>query len=74
MFIATTVPHARARSADQLAGEIRRLTAVPVDAADSPEAAVARAFEHSRRAVACGSIYMVGPLRARLIAGGATRL
>jgi dihydrofolate synthase/folylpolyglutamate synthase len=74
MFIATTVPHARARTADQLAGEIRRLTPVPVEAADAPEAAVARAFAHARRAVACGSIYMVGPLRARLIAGGATRL
>ena len=28
-------------------------------------AAVARALEQSRRAVACGSIYMIGPLRAR---------
>jgi dihydrofolate synthase/folylpolyglutamate synthase len=73
-FIATTVPHARARTAAQLAGEIRRLTPVPVEAAASPDAAVARAFEQSPRAVACGSIYMVGPLRARLIAGGATRV
>lgn len=73
-FIATAVPNARARSADQLAAEIRALTSVPVEEAASPEAAVARAFEQSRRAVACGSIYMIGPLRARLIAGGATRL
>jgi len=73
-FIATTVPHARARTADQLASEIRRLTSVPVEAAASPEAAVARALEQSKRAVACGSIYMIGPLRARLIEGGATRL
>lgn len=70
-FIATTVPHARARSADQLAAEIRRLTTVPVESAASPEAAVTRAFHESSRAVACGSIYMIGPLRARLIEGGA---
>jgi dihydrofolate synthase/folylpolyglutamate synthase len=44
-FIATTVPHARARTADQLASEIRRLTSVPVEAAASPEAAVARALQ-----------------------------
>ena len=82
-FIATTVPNARARSADDLAAEIRRLTSVPVDAAASPEAAVARALAQpdgrgpgggrSKRAVACGSIYMIGPLRARLIEAGATR-
>jgi len=71
-FIATTVPHARARTADQLADEIRQLTSVPVEAFPSPEAAVARALEKSQRAVACGSIYMIGPLRARLLEGGAT--
>ena len=80
-FIATTVPHARAKTADQLAAEIRTMVSVPVDAAASPDAAVTRALEQpahrslgeggSPRAVACGSIYMVGPLRARLIAGGA---
>jgi dihydrofolate synthase/folylpolyglutamate synthase len=73
-FIATAVPHARARTADELAAEIRRLTSVPVEAAASPLAAVSRALEQSRRAVACGSIYMVGPLRARLLEGGATRI
>ena len=73
-FIATTVPHARARTADQLANEIRRLTSVPVEAFQSAEAAVERALEQSKRAVACGSIYMIGPLRARLIEGGATHL
>ena len=56
---------------------------MPVDAAASPEAAVARALAQpdgrgpgggrSKRAVACGSIYMIGPLRARLIEAGATR-
>jgi dihydrofolate synthase/folylpolyglutamate synthase len=73
-FIATTVPHARARTADQLAEEILRLTSLPVEAIASPLEAVARALEQSKRAVACGSIYMVGPLRARLIEAGATRL
>jgi dihydrofolate synthase / folylpolyglutamate synthase len=83
-FIATTVPHARARSADQLAAEIRQqLPLLPVESIASPDEAVAHAFQllahrrlgggGSRRAVACGSIYMIGPLRARLLARGATR-
>ncbi|HEX6161737.1 MAG TPA: folylpolyglutamate synthase/dihydrofolate synthase family protein [Vicinamibacterales bacterium] len=72
-FIATTVPNARARSAEDLATAIRELTTVPVDAISSPQDAVARALEQSRRAVACGSIYMIGPLRARLLEAGATR-
>lgn len=80
-FIATSVPHARARSADQLAAELRRMAGVPVEAFVSPVAAVARAFELAGRgpggggplrAVACGSIYLIGPLRARLIDAGAT--
>lgn len=83
-FIATTVANARARSAEQLAEEIRAIAgAIPVEPIASPEAAVARAFElahrslgggGSQRAVACGSIYMIGPLRAKLIAGGATHI
>jgi len=81
-FVATTVPHARARTAEQLAAEIRRQVSVPVEAVETPVEAVRRAFEGpahrslgeggARRAVACGSIYMVGPLRARLLEGGAT--
>ena len=83
-FIATTAPHARARTADQLAAEIRGLISVPVEADGSPLLAVSRALEQpahrslsgggTPRAVACGSIYMVGPLRARLLDGGATRI
>lgn len=73
-FIATTVPHARARSAAQLAAEIRGLApAIHVDAVDAPDQAVAVALRASPRAVAAGSIYMIGPLRAKLIADGATR-
>src|SRR5688572_4929033 len=74
MFVATSVPHARARSAEEMAAEIRKhAPAVPVIAVAPPEAAVARALEHSSRAAAAGSIYMVGPLRARLIEAGARR-
>ena len=73
-FVATTIAHGRARRAEQLADEIRTLVKVPVDAVPSPDEAVRRALEQSKRAVACGSIYMIGPLRARLIAGGATRI
>ena len=72
MFVATTVPHARARAAGDMAADIRHHTGpVPVIAAPTPELAVERALEHSPRAVAAGSIYMVGPLRSRLIAAGA---
>lgn len=72
MFVATTVPHARARRAEALAADIRTIApGVDVLAVAEPEAAVARALEQSPKAVACGSIYMVGPLRARLIEIGA---
>ena len=73
MFVATTVPHARARGADEMAAAIEKHAgSVRVIAAPTPELAVARALEHSPRAVAAGSIYMVGPLRSRLIAAGAS--
>jgi len=72
-FIATTIPYARARGADQLADDIRGLVKVPVEAVPSPDEAVTRALGLSKRAVACGSIYMIGPLRARLLEGGASR-
>lgn len=72
MFVATTVPHSRARPADEMAAEIRKhAPSVHVIAAAPPEAAVARALEHSPKVAAAGSIYMVGPLRARLIEAGA---
>lgn len=74
-FVATTIPHARAKAADELAADIRLLApSLPVDSIAWPDDAVARALEQSHRAVACGSIYMIGPLRARLLAAGATRL
>ena len=72
-FIATTVPNSRARSAEQLAGEIRVLApTATVELATSPDAAVLSTLAQSPRAVAAGSLYLIGPLRATLIAGGAT--
>jgi dihydrofolate synthase/folylpolyglutamate synthase len=74
MFVATSAPHARARSADDMAAEIRKhAPGLDVIAVAPAEAAVARALEHSSRVAAAGSIYMVGPLRARLIEAGASR-
>jgi len=72
MFVATTVPNARARSADEMAAVIREhAPGVDVIAAAPAEAAVARALERAPRIVACGSIYMIGPLRARLLESSA---
>ena len=74
MFVATSVPHSRARSADEMAAEIRKHAPnVPVIAVAPPEAAVMQTLEHSAKAVAAGSIYMIGPLRERLIEAGAHR-
>ena len=74
-FVATTVPHSRAHAAEDLAASLRVLApALPIEAEAKPEAAVTRALARSPRAVAAGSIYLIGPLRARLIAGGASRM
>jgi dihydrofolate synthase/folylpolyglutamate synthase len=74
MFVATSALHSRSRSAEEMAAEIRKhAPGVDVIAVTQPEAAVARALEHSPKAAAAGSIYMVGPLRARLIEAGARR-
>jgi dihydrofolate synthase/folylpolyglutamate synthase len=71
-FIATTVPHARAWPADEMAAAIRAGgVAVPVTPAVPPEAAVALGLQRSPKVVAAGSIYMIGPLRAHLIERGA---
>ena len=72
-FIATTVPHPRARTAEALADTIRELApGIKVVVERSPDAAVAIATAAAPRAVAAGSIFLVGPLRARLLAAGAT--
>jgi len=71
-FVATTVPHSRALPADDLAAALRVLApALAISAEPNAEAAVARALERSARAVAAGSIFLIGPLRARLLDAGA---
>lgn len=73
-FIATTVPHQRARTAEALAETIREIVPrIPVVAEPSPDAAVVTATTGAPRAVAAGSIFLVGPLRARLLSAGARR-
>jgi dihydrofolate synthase/folylpolyglutamate synthase len=73
-FVATTVPHPRARTAAALADAIREIAPrIPVTAEPSPDAAIARAAEGAPRVVAAGSIFLIGPLRARLLAAGARR-
>lgn len=72
-FWATTVPHQRALPAEALAATIREVAPrMPVQAESSADAAVATATAGAPRAVAAGSIFLVGPLRARLVAAGAT--
>lgn len=74
-FVATTVRHARARAADDLASALRVLApALPIEAEGNAETAVACALERSARAVAAGSIYLIGPLRARLLDAGASTM
>jgi dihydrofolate synthase / folylpolyglutamate synthase len=70
-FVATTVPHGRALSAEDLAAILRGLSPKPVDVEAVPDAAVERALEGSARAVAAGSIYLIGPLRSRLLSAAA---
>jgi dihydrofolate synthase/folylpolyglutamate synthase len=72
-FITTAVDTPRAHRPDELAARIAaRMPGVEVTAIVEPRAAVAAALTGSGRAVAAGSIYFVGPLRARLIESGAT--
>jgi dihydrofolate synthase / folylpolyglutamate synthase len=71
-FLATTVGTARALSAQALAARIAAVApSARVDAVPEPDAAIAAALGERGRAVAAGSIYFVGPLRARLLRSGA---
>jgi hypothetical protein len=47
---------------------------IPVEVERNPQRAVSRALEGNGRAVAGGSMYFVGPLRARLIESGAVSI
>ena len=47
---------------------------MPIDVEPDPRAAVERALAGPRRAVAAGSIFFVGPLRAALLGSGAVSI
>jgi dihydrofolate synthase/folylpolyglutamate synthase len=71
-FVATSVNMPRAFPPEVLAGRIT--AAVPgarVSIEPDPIAAASQAVQRHGRAVAAGSIYFVGPLRARLLESGA---
>ncbi len=69
-FVATEVGHERSYRAHDLAQLLGRLSTVPVTAEADPVQAV-RLAAAGGRAAAAGSIYFIGPTRARLIEGGA---
>jgi dihydrofolate synthase/folylpolyglutamate synthase len=80
IWIATEAASPRSRSAEALAADIRAHASVAgggvdrrvdVLAVPNPLEAVSAALDRHPRAVAAGSIYMVGPLRAALLEAGA---
>lgn len=71
-IVTTDAPSARALPADALAAIVTRLFPdLPVGVEPNPDAAVQRALADCPSAVVAGSIYLIGPLRARLIDRGA---
>jgi dihydrofolate synthase/folylpolyglutamate synthase len=73
-FIATTVASARALDPESLASEMVRVAPdMRVETEPSGELAVGKALRNASTAVVAGSIYLIGPLRARLLAQGARR-
>jgi dihydrofolate synthase/folylpolyglutamate synthase len=74
VFIATTVPAKRALDVDSLAEEMLRTAPdIQVESQSSSDLAVAQALDRANRIVVAGSIFLIGPLRARLLAAGASR-
>jgi dihydrofolate synthase / folylpolyglutamate synthase len=72
LFVATEVSSPRALPSIELAARISRIVpgARVIPIAD-PDDAIGEALAHGGRAVVAGSIYLVGPARARLIQRGA---
>ena len=67
-FVVTQVPTARSWAADELGEKVAALAPLlPVSVEPDPDRAVFEALSGTRRAVAAGSIFFVGPLRARLL-------
>jgi dihydrofolate synthase/folylpolyglutamate synthase len=64
-IVCTTAPGARAMPAGEIAGLAAGL-GVPVEAVPDPVEAVTRACGRGRLVVVAGSIFLIGPVRARL--------
>ena len=74
-FVATQVPTARSWTAAGLGERLSELLpGVAVDVEPDPRAAIERTLAGSPKAVAAGSIFFVGPLRAALIGSGAVSI
>ncbi len=74
-LVVTQVPTARSWTAAALGARLAELLpGVAVDVEPDPRAAVERALAGHRQAVAAGSIFFVGPLRAALIGSGAVSI
>jgi dihydrofolate synthase/folylpolyglutamate synthase len=74
-FIATTVTSSRALDVESIAAEMLHVAPeTDLESQPSPDLAVDQALHHATRAVVAGSIYLIGPLRARLLATGARRV
>jgi dihydrofolate synthase / folylpolyglutamate synthase len=75
VFVATQADSARSLRADELAGEIGRTApGVPVEVVACVDDAIAAGFSRSRHLAIAGSIFLVGPTRARLLERGARPL
>ena len=71
-FVAVPVDSPRALPPQELATRIRQLLPhIACDVAESAEEAVARECSRSGAVMVAGSIFLVGPLRARLVSQGA---
>jgi dihydrofolate synthase/folylpolyglutamate synthase len=71
-LVATAVPSRRCLPATALADAMRaHAPGVPIDVCEDPDEAVGRALARQPHAVVAGSIFLVGPLRTRLLARGA---
>jgi dihydrofolate synthase/folylpolyglutamate synthase len=74
-FVATTADSPRALPAHELASRIREIDGTrDVTAVSNADDAVKHALQRAMAAVVAGSIFLVGPLRARLLAAGALSL
>ena len=71
-FVATTAPSTRALNAGELAARIREVVpAAAVESREDPTAAVHDTLDATKRVMVAGSIFLVGPVRAHLLAQGA---